>query len=195
MQHISKHRIVPGFNERAEDCIKWIYDFYQGPIYAFIKKLTRNSSETPDLVAKTFLVLLEHELPFENLRKLEFFLYRTARNLSRVRLRDLEKFERHSDRVADYYDAIDEADERAAEQSAAFHQLIQLGSEILSSRCKEVFLLCYIDQMKNAAIAKKLAIHEKTVANLKLRAYDKLKKEIQASKPAAFMDLLGILLL
>jgi RNA polymerase sigma-70 factor, ECF subfamily len=194
MHHISKHRIVPGFNEREKVATEWIYYNYQAPVQVIVERIVKNDSETEDLVAKTFVALLEHERPFENLRAIQYFLYTAARNISVDQLRRQRTTRIYSDDLADHYLSIEEETVKAAEQSAAFHHLIQMGKEILSERCKEVFLLCYIDRMKNAAIARKLNIKEKTVANLKIKAYDKLRKEIVATKHSYLMDLLGLLL-
>jgi RNA polymerase sigma factor (sigma-70 family) len=195
MQQISKHRILPGFNNREPIATSWVCEHYQTPVYVIVKKMTRNSPETPDLVSKTFLALLEHERPFESLRKLREFLYTAAKNISISYFRHLKTIRNSSDKVADFYLSNEEHGVEAAKQAATFHHLIHLGIEILPTRCKEVFLLCYIEQMKNAAIAHKLSISEKTVANLKLKAYDKLRKEIIATKHLWLIDLLGILLL
>ncbi len=194
MHHISKHRIVPGFNEREKIATEWIYNNYQAPVQVIVQRIMKNDSQTEDLVAKTFVALLEHERPFESLRKIQYFLYNAARNISVDQLRRQRTERVHSDDLTDHYLYIEEETVKAAEQSAAFYHLIQMGKDILSKRCKEVFLLCYIDQLKNAAIARKLNIKKQTVANLKIKAYDKLRKEIVATKHSYLMDLLGLLL-
>ncbi len=194
MHHISKHRIVPGFNEREKIATEWIYHNYQAPVQVIVERIMKNDSQTEDLVAKTFVALLEHERPFESLRKIQYFLYNAARNISVDQLRRQRTERVHSDDLTDHYLYIEEETVKAAEQSAAFYHLIQMGKDILSKRCKEVFLLCYIDQLKNAAIAQKLNIKKQTVANLKIKAYDKLRKEIVATKHSYLMDLLGLLL-
>lgn len=194
MHHISKHRIVPGFNEREKIATEWIYNNYQAPVQVIVERIMKNDSQTEDLVAKTFVALLEHERPFESLRKIQYFLYNAARNISVDQLRRQRTERVHSDDLTDHYLYIEEETVKAAEQSAAFYHLIQMGKDILSKRCKEVFLLCYIDQLKNAAIARKLNIKKQTVANLKIKAYDKLRKEIVATKHSYLMDLLGLLL-
>jgi RNA polymerase sigma-70 factor (family 1) len=195
MQSISKHRIIPGFNKREQTATSWIFEYYKTPVYVIIQRLTKNSPETPDLVADTFLKLLQHENPFDNQRKLESYLYTTAKNNAIDHLRHQQTVKNISDEIAGYYISIHEESMQTAELSAAFHQLIQLGMDKLPSRCKEVFKLCYLEQLKNAEIAKRLGIKDKTVANLKIKAYKILRSEIARSNNSPLLDMLGILLL
>ena len=195
MHRISKHRIVPGFNKRDKSTIEWIYEHYHTPVYVFVKRLTRGSPETADLVAQTFLALLQHESPFDSKRKLEQFIYTTARNISLSHLRHQRIVRDNSDDVAEHYLSMEDECVKAAEQSAAFHQLIQLGIAILPPRCKDVFLLHYLRKMKNAEIAATLNITGKTVANLKIQGYKRLKEEIDPTNGSFPMNWLGMLLL
>ena len=195
MHRISKHRIVPGFNARDKSTIEWIYEHYQSPVYVLVKRLTRDCPETADLVAQIFLTLLQHESPFDSKRKLDQFMYTTARNISLSHLRHQRIVEHYSEDVARHFLSMEDDCVLAAEQSAAFYQLIQLAIAILPPRCKDVFLLHYLRKMKNAEIAVELSITEKTVANLKIQGYKKLKKEIDPTNGSFPMNWLGMLLL
>ena len=195
MHRISKHRIVSGFNARDKSTIEWIYEHYHTPVYVFVKRLTRDSPETADLVAQIFLTLLQHERPFDSRRKLDQFIYTTARNISLSHLRHQRIVEHYSEDVARHFLSMEDDCVLAAEQSAAFYQLIQLAIAVLPPRCKDVFLLHYAGKKKNAEIAAMLGITEKTVANLKIDAYKRLKKETDRANGSFPMNWLGMLLL
>ncbi len=197
MHHISKHRIVPLFNERDPIATEWVCSHYLAPVYVIVRRLTKNSPETDDLVQKTFIAVLKHKEPFESLRKIEYFLYTTAKNVSMDRMRHRLRVIENSEKAVAYYMSLPNEEDavKAAEQAAAFQHLIQLANEILPKRCKEVFNLCYIEGLKNAAISLKLGNKVKTVANLKLKAYKILREAIIAGKHPDLMDFLGLLLL
>ncbi len=195
MQQISKHRIVPGFNKRERPAENWVCEHYYAPVYAIVKRITKGGPATEDLVSDTFLTLLARENSFENLRKLESFLYATARNISMDHLRHQSTVLEKSGHINEYLLAKEEERERASDLSAAFYHLIKLAEASLPERCKEVFMLCYIEELKNKAIAQRLNVKVKTVANLKLRAYEILRKELNASGNLSLMDFLGTLLL
>jgi len=98
-------------------------------------------------------------------------------------------------KVADYYSSLEERTIEDAEISAAYHQLIHLAKEKLPPQCREVFMLCYIERLPTHEIAKRMGITEKTVANLKLYAYKKLKKEIDPSSGSPLLAVLLLILL
>src|SRR5450432_1149349 len=77
-----KHWIIPGFNRRDFKSTSWIYNAYLPDVFLIVKKLTRDAPEAEDLTADIFVILLQHQGAFESIRKLEYFLYTTARNVS-----------------------------------------------------------------------------------------------------------------
>jgi RNA polymerase sigma factor (sigma-70 family) len=197
MQPISKHRIVPGFNKRDPLATSWVYQTYYAPMLQIVKKITHDSPEAEDLTADIFDILLHHTGPFESIRKIEIYLYSTARNISLEHRRRQQMMVNRSQEVTDHYLSLEELAVENAERNAKLYYLIQLAIDKLPTQSKEVFLLCFTEHLKNAQIAKKLRIKEKTVANHKLYAYKKLKMEMEAdpAKPFAMSGILGMLLL
>lgn len=195
MISISIHRIVPGFNNREAKAIQWLYENYQVPVSVIIKRITGGTPDIEDLVSDTFLILLQHAVPFETIRKIETFLYSTARNISLDYRRHKMVVVARAAEVADYYSSLEERAIEDAEISAAYHQLIHLAKEKLPRQCREVFMLCYIERLPTHEIAKRMGITEKTVANLKLYAYKKLKKEIDPSSGSPLLAVLLLILL
>ena len=197
MQHISKQRIIPLFNQRDPLATEWICTHYFAQVYVIASRLIVDGPEPDELVQQTFNKLLKVKESFNDFRHLELVLFRIAKNLALDVRRHENRVKEKAETVAAYYASLSNEEEavRAAEQAAAFHHLVQLANEILPSRCKQVFNLCYIKGMKNAEIAAQLDIKPMTVANLKLNAYEKLRSAITLGKHPHLMDFLGLLLL
>ncbi len=74
---------------------------------------------------------------------------------------------------------LDEYNETAAIVENAFQSIIYLAIEKLPQQAKCIFLLFYLQNLKNQEIARIMGIKEKTVKNQKLTALKKLKLEIE----------------
>jgi RNA polymerase sigma factor (sigma-70 family) len=195
MISLSKHRIVPGFNNREKEAIQWIYENYRVPVTVIIKRITGDNPDIEDLVSDTFLVLMEHKGSFESIYKIQSFLYKVATNKSLSYMLRRKTATEQEKGVAYYIKSREARAIQDAEASAAYHQLIHLAREKLPPRCKQVFMLCYIEQLSTREIAKRLDISEKTVANLKLHSYKLLKKEIDPSSGSPLLPVLLLILL
>ena len=195
MISLSIHRIVPGLNNREAKAIQWIYENYRLPVSVIIKRITGDNPDIADLVADTFLVLMQHSVPFESVHHIQDFLYATARNKSVSYMRRRKVVLAGALKVADYYTALEERAMEDAKISAVYHQLIHLAREKLPPQCQRVFMLCYIEQLSTREIAQRLDITEKTVANLKLYAYKILKKEVDPSSGSPLLAVLILILL
>jgi len=190
-----KHWIIPGFNRRDFKSTSWIYNAYLPDVLLIVKKLTRDAPEAEDLTADIFVILLQHQGAFESIRKLEYFLYTTARNVSLDYLRHQQVVKTKSPELIEHMLKMEEEAVRYAELNAAFQHLIHLAIETLPPQCKQVFLLCFTEQLRNAQIAAKLGISEKTVANHKIYAYKRMRMEIGRADHASMRAILGMILI
>jgi len=195
MQRISKHWIVPGFNCREPKATTWIYETYYPSIFTIVSKITMDSPDAEDLVADVFVTLLRQKSDFESIRKIAFFLYNTARNISLGYMRHQQVVKTKSPELIEHMLKMEEEAVRYAELNAAFQHLIHLAIETLPPQCKQVFLLCFTEQLRNAQIAAKLGISEKTVANHKIYAYKRMRMEIGRADHASMRAILGMILI
>ena len=194
MNDIPKHQLLPGFNRREAKAIDFIYTKYQPAIFTLVERLIGQGSTVADFVADIFLQLLEHPNPFESIRGVREFLYQAARNVCFDHLRHQRVVDNRLNDVQAHYQQLDDREMEKASIIAASHQLMRLAIDTLTGQCRQVFLLCYRDQLKNAEIARRLRISAKTVANHKLTAHRLLRKQVAAAGGKRGMGLLSILL-
>jgi RNA polymerase sigma factor (sigma-70 family) len=187
MQPLTKQQIVGGFNRREPRAVSWICDEYQPGVFTIVRRLAGISPDTDDLVAEVFTRLMETPGRFPNLSRIKYFLFLTARSacLNYIKRRDMIR--NHSGELEMLTPAFEEDQLEAAEASAQLYQMLEAAIEKLPAKCKDVFLLYYKERLSNAAIAERLAMAEKTVANRKAQAIKLLKMQVKDKKRFIFL--------
>jgi RNA polymerase sigma-70 factor (ECF subfamily) len=173
---------IARFNRREPSAITWIYNEYYAFVYSIVKKITSNSPDTKDLVADSFVKLIRYGAPFESLPKIKFFLYTAAKNacldyLKRLKIQQKKEFDIQRQWIPDLTYA-----EENTERIAEFRRLLFQAIENLPRQCRQIFLLYYINALKNSEIASRLGISEKTVSNQKNLAKKILKIRLSKVK-------------
>jgi RNA polymerase sigma-19 factor, ECF subfamily len=175
-------QFVIKFNHNDPLAIIWMYNKSHPYAISLVERFTEETEERADLAREVMAKLLEHTRPFDSYREIRLFLYKTARNIcsNYCTRREIVKpgvTAMDDDRLSrfdkDYFVAQAEAELRGR----LFESL-----EKLPDKTKEIFKLSYYGKMSNAEIAKHLGIREKTVANNKMRAYQKLRWELRNVK-------------
>jgi RNA polymerase sigma factor (sigma-70 family) len=175
MMHLSEQRIIGGFNRKESRAITWIYEVYHGEILHMVRKSTDSSPDVEDLVADVFYKLIKNPGPFERLKQIEYFLYKTAKNTCLDYLRHQQVKRLKSEEVENFYRAIEEGRSEAVEIREQFDALMQVAAAKLTPQCRQIIVLSYAHGLGNREIALKLGLSEKTVANLKTLAMKTLK--------------------
>ncbi len=194
MSNLTPRRIVGGFNRREASAIIWVYDEYYPYVLGIVKKLTGNSADSEDLCRDIFVKLLGNPGRFNELRKIELFLYNTARNISLNYLRHQQIIKDKSADIERHLTEISESSLTLAEISASLTGMIYKAIEKLPPQTKRIFILHYIQKLENDEIAKQLGISERTVANYKAIALRKLRMEIPKKRSLSSLLLLYFLL-
>lgn len=178
MLHLSKQRVIGGFNRKESQSVARIYELYHRDVLRTVIKSTDGSPDAEDLVADVFYKLISHNGRFKSLKQIEYFLYRTAINTSLDYLRHQRVKKISADNVEKYYEDMQESAKESAQIRDRFDHLMLLAAAKLSPQCKQIIVLGYANGLGNREIAWKLGLSEKTVANLKTLAMKTLKMEV-----------------
>jgi RNA polymerase sigma-70 factor (ECF subfamily) len=178
MELHNENDLIDRFNRREDSAFTAVYYECYPFVFHFVKKLTEGSPDTKDLVADVFERLLRYEGKFKSLSRVKVFLHVATRNvcldyLKYRRVRKKKAFE-----IVNSLNGNNENNPEAAFETAALRSLISEEIESLPHQCKEIFLLYYTQGLKNAEIASRLGVSEKTVSNQKAMARAKLKLRI-----------------
>ena len=140
-----------------------------------VRKSTDGSPDEEDLVADIFYKLIKYPGRFDRLKKVEYFLYKTAKNTCLDYLKHLQIVKLRSGDVEKYYQGMEKRGSEAVEIREKFDWLMQVAAAKLSPRCRQVILLSFAHGLANREIAIQLGLSEKRVANLKTLAMKTLK--------------------
>jgi len=187
-----KQDLLARFNHGDRQAFSEIYNEYYTFTYTVVKRVTAGSSYTKDLVADSFVKLLQYKGEFKSLSKIKSFLFVTARNISLDYLRNKKTKQNKTISFQDWMCGLRDTEE--ATQTIAEHRKIIYDSiQSLPHQCRQIFTLYYFEELRNPEIASLLNISKKTVANQKNTARRILKLKISILKINSF--LFSILLL
>jgi RNA polymerase sigma-70 factor, ECF subfamily len=180
MQSIFSQNIVDGFNDKKDNVMIRVYKSYYPVILNKVMRLTGGSPEVYDLVQDIFLKIIRHKGRFNTIRNIENFIKIVTERTCLDHIKRRETRQSNSSKIGIYYQGIEYHNNQTARNRIAFHSLIYIAIEKLPKRCRHIFLLYYLEDLKNKEIAKLLAISEKTVEIHKNYAIKKLRMEIKA---------------
>lgn len=164
--------------ERAEDPMTMMSRRFRPALMAFFVRRIHNPVEAEDLTQEVLARLID--LPDEQMRHPEAYIFRTAANLLGDRHRRLRVREAYQDDVlgqnevpADYLDPerMFEARQRLGLVSTALAELPQ--------RCREILILCRIERMPKRDIANSYGISVSGVDKYLFRALAHLTRRLE----------------
>jgi RNA polymerase sigma-70 factor (ECF subfamily) len=173
------YKVVEGINNRDRKTQTWVYEYFFTRILNTVKRITKDSPDSGDITRDVFAVLFKHSKPFETVRNIYQFAYRTATNKSIDHKNDHVDDKNHEADIIHHFRTIERKNRENAESDDRFTHLIYLAEQTLPRQCKLVFLLHYLCHLKNAQIAEKLGITKRTVETHMTNAYRVLRIEIK----------------
>lgn len=145
-----------------DESLRSLYNANVDSLVAFLSYYTRNRLVIEDVVQEVFVELWEGRETLE-LRNIEGYIYRAARNKMLNHLRDSSTRKRLLSEWAEEEATVKEASE--CFDMERFKKVYQSALETLSPRCREVFLQSREQKMTYREIAEFNDISVKTVEN------------------------------
>ncbi|RKR79920.1 RNA polymerase sigma-70 factor (ECF subfamily) [Mucilaginibacter gracilis] len=170
----TEQELISLLKDDSQSAYTEIYDRYQGLLYIYACKITKDESEAEDIVQEVFFYLWDkrHAISFQT--SLSSYLYSAVRykffNLldhKKVRANYAESFQKFMN------DEPIQADYMVRERD--FVKLIEKEIALLPQKMREVFELSRKHQLSRKEIAQKLSISEKTVKNQVSNALKELR--------------------
>jgi len=142
----------------------------------FAYKLVLNSAEAQDIANDTFVKLWQIHNEFESLSHIQAFLYVVARNACMDYLRFLRK--RREILKGILYQKENERDVQNDRISVEMLNILSQRIKTLPDKCRQVFELIYIDNLKTAEVAARMGVCNQTVLNHKAKAIAMLRASL-----------------
>lgn len=163
-QSYTDQELILLLKNNSEPAFTEIYDRYQGLLFVYACKITKEESEAEDIVQEVLVYLWDkrHNIAFEH--SLSSYLY------SAVRYKFFNLLDRKKVRV-DYTESLKlfidqdsvEADHMVRERELS--ELIEKEIDLLPEKMREIFELSRKRHLSHREIAIKLGVSEKTVKN------------------------------
>ncbi|NII23446.1 RNA polymerase sigma-70 factor [Pseudoflavitalea sp. X16] len=176
-EELSDMELVQLLKSNDEAAFNEIYKRFQGLLYVYACRITREENEAEDIVQEVFIYLWDKRTTLMLTDSLAGWLYQA------VRYRFFDRLDRRkvrTDHQASLQDFLDQGaycpDEYLRERELA--QLIEKGIAALPAKMQEIFALSRKEQLSHKEIASRLHLSEKTVKNQVHNALRILKTRI-----------------
>ena len=160
----SDQKLISLLKDNSQVAYTKIYDRYQGLLYIYACKITKDENEAEDIVQEVFFYLWDKRNTINFDSSLSSYLY-TAVRYKFFNLLDHKKI--RANYIESFQDFMSmgsvQADYRLRERDLA--QLIEKEIALLPPKMREIFELSRKQQLSHKEIAQKLNISEKTVKN------------------------------
>lgn len=171
---------------------------YVKPLCFYVERLTGSGPDAEDIVADTFIKLLERRTRFNSLDNVRAFLYRVSRNaainFNRANSRHRAAHEQigYLTRTTEGRDEWLDNEQIRAEVLGAIYEEI----EELPGKCREIFKSIFIQGLSTDEIASRMGIAVQTVRTQKARALSLLRaqllKKVQLLAALYLIDLVAL---
>jgi RNA polymerase sigma-70 factor, ECF subfamily len=157
--------LIGQYNRGAKNAFNQIFDAYYYLVFRYVRSLTQSVADAEDITSETFVKFAAKQRQFANEQKLKAFLFLTAKNIfldkQKHNLRR-QKVELEIQRMQQ--PEMEQQIERA-EEDAELRERIRKEIETLPRKCRQVFILYFIEHLEKAEISKRLKMSLKTVSN------------------------------
>ena len=154
-----------------------LYDAHAQGIFAFVLNLTRNETDTRDVLQEIFIKLAKRPELLDGLREERGFLLRLAHNLAVDHMRRRATREKNYEQFATEADSVFEGGTEADEQS--FRHALSEALDTLPMEQRTVAHLKLWEGFTFEVIAETLGISPNTAASRYRYALDKLRERLR----------------
>jgi len=183
---------LPEFNDTSDADLFW--QFQQGnpaaadaifllhvkPVCFFVERIIGSAPDAQDIVADSFIKLLEHRTRFKNMDNVRAFLYRCSRNAA-INFNVANTRHRAAHEQIGYLNRADEGREHWLDNEQIRAELLgAIYGEIeeLPGKCREIFKAIFIEGLSTEEIAGRMGIAVQTVRTQKARALGLLRTQL-----------------
>lgn len=193
----NRHRADELFDRIKSDdqmVIEHLFSIYFPRLNDFARKVVQDDVISQDIVQEVFVKVWEKRAVIENIN-MEAFLYRLVRNRCIDYIKHLRVVNKrmHEIQLSSKYEELYRIDFVGNEPYVMIEQelkqKIELTIQRLPERCREVFILSRMNNLKNKEIAEKLNINIKNVERHLSRALKAFRQNFSEELPIALVVL------
>jgi RNA polymerase sigma-70 factor (ECF subfamily) len=177
MPDLNSNQLLGGFHRHEDAALVMIYERNQRYVFDLVRTLVQGAPETEDLAAEAFVILFESHTRFRSLDAIRSFLYSSARNIC-TKFLARERTAKKKRSAFAYAQPTMSQDLEESESRSAWRTQIRQAVNQLPERTAEAMTLHFFEELPNQAIAQRLGMSVKSVANHKTNGLKALKELI-----------------
>jgi len=152
-----------------------LFKQYYKSLCIFATRIIHDDDAAEDIVHEVFVRLWEKRETIDTQLSIKSYLFTSVHNRCLNYIRDNKKFTQRDDYFV--HASIPDVETKAVEESE-LQAKIMIAIEKLPEKCREVFELCKLQEMKYAEVAQQLGISIKTVENQMGKALKMLRDDL-----------------
>lgn len=180
---INSEEFFKKLKKRNKDAFRILYENLKVPLYNLIFSITKDNDQTADIIQDTFIKVIKNIGQLEDVKKIKYWVFRIAINLSINALKKDKKFSYAGDDLeaiaAQMAPSFFAVKPKKPEDVEALYYSIQEQVARLPLKQRLVFTLKYGDNLKETEIAEILDIPVGTVKSRLNVARGKIKDGIK----------------
>ncbi len=180
---INSEAFLKKLKKRNKDAFRILYENLKIPLYNLVFSMLKDNDRTADIIQDTFIKVIKNIGQLENAKKIKYWVFRIAINLSINVIKKDKKFSYAGDdleaiaaQMAPSHFAVKP---KKAEDVEALHFSIREQVARLPLKQRLVFTLKYVDNMKETEIGEILDIPVGTVKSRLNVARNKIKDGVK----------------
>lgn len=159
---------------------KAVFERYFQPLCLFSERITSDLPLSEDIVADSFIKLIDRRMDFPSIPQLKSFLYTTVQNASINHAVSRRRHQVIHENIR-YLATQDSTAEDQLEAEILRAELIrEIYQEIenLPDKCGQIFKMIFLEQLSTEDIASRLSINVQTVRSQKARALQLIRTSL-----------------
>jgi RNA polymerase sigma-70 factor (ECF subfamily) len=194
--HKDDKALIIAFQNGDSGAQNALFDRFFQPLCLFSERITTDLQQSEDIVAESFMKVIDRRRDFEGVPQLKSFLYRTVHNASINQIIAVRRHERaHNNiRYLQVQDMVSGDDMELEILQAELIRDIYEEIENLPDRCGQIFKLIFVDGRSSEEIGAHLGISPQTVRTQKARAISLIRTALlKKNRWPAWLLLLALL--
>ncbi|MEI8112358.1 MAG: RNA polymerase sigma-70 factor [Bacteroidia bacterium] len=173
-ESIADQLILEHLKNSSQGVFEMVFKYYYSGLVVYSDQIIKDTSASEDIVQSVFMKLWENRKTLE-IRSFRNYFIQCVKNRCIDHLRNLEVKNKYQVHGIDY-SQVELPEEMWTKTE--LDELIQQGISKLSPRCREIFILSRMENLKIAEIAEKLQLSGRTVETQISKALKILRLEL-----------------
>lgn len=186
-ENLCRRELMITFDRKIRPKMEKLFRKYYQPLCYFADGLLLDSDLSEETVQDAFVRIISSRTEFENEKHFRSYVYATVRNACLAVIADRQRSVRADIEESETVIAPESDSSDYDVVRAEIIRMIREAIDSLSPRYRQVFVMAYVDGMKNEEIAEALGISLNTVKVIRQRSKARMREMLKDLFPLIFI--------